>query len=112
MHGLPCRLLGAKYRPHGVYKDARSILVIHNLAHQGVEPATTYLNLGLPSQWYEVLEWIFPTWARKHARGTGATVNILKGAIVTADRILTVSQLYMTWLRLGNNYCQRWIRTQ
>jgi len=29
-----CRLLAAKYRPHGVYKDARSILVIHNLAHQ------------------------------------------------------------------------------
>lgn len=28
------RLLAAKYRPHGVYKDARSILVIHNLAHQ------------------------------------------------------------------------------
>jgi len=29
-----CRLLAAKYRPHGVYKDARSILVIHNIAHQ------------------------------------------------------------------------------
>lgn len=28
------RLLAAKYRPHGVYKDARSIIVIHNLAHQ------------------------------------------------------------------------------
>ncbi|KAM0939561.1 putative starch synthase [Dioscorea sansibarensis] len=87
-------LLGAKYRPHGVYKDARSILVIHNLAHQGVEPAITYENLGLPSQWYGALEWIFPTWARKHALDTGATVNILKGAIVTADRILTVSQGY------------------
>ncbi|OEL33344.1 Soluble starch synthase 1, chloroplastic/amyloplastic [Dichanthelium oligosanthes] len=28
-------LLAAKYRPYGVYKDSRSILVIHNLAHQG-----------------------------------------------------------------------------
>lgn len=28
------RLLAAKYRPHGVYADARSVLVIHNLAHQ------------------------------------------------------------------------------
>lgn len=28
------RLLAAKYRPYGVYKDARSILIIHNLAHQ------------------------------------------------------------------------------
>ncbi|KAJ0965528.1 hypothetical protein J5N97_026666 [Dioscorea zingiberensis] len=87
-------LLGAKYRPHGVYKDARSILVIHNLAHQGVEPAITYEKLGLPPEWYGALEWIYPTWARKHAHDTGATVNMLKGAIVTADRILTVSQGY------------------
>ena len=26
--------LAAKYRPHGVYKDARSVLAIHNLQHQ------------------------------------------------------------------------------
>ncbi|CAA0824690.1 Starch synthase 1- chloroplastic/amyloplastic [Striga hermonthica] len=33
--GLVPVLLAAKYRSHGVYKDARSIIVIHNLAHQG-----------------------------------------------------------------------------
>ncbi|KAJ6819270.1 starch synthase 1, chloroplastic/amyloplastic [Iris pallida] len=87
-------LLGAKYRPHGVYNDARSILVIHNLAHQGVEPATTYQNLGLPPEWYGALEWVFPTWARTHALDKGEAVNILKGAIVTVDRIMTVSQGY------------------
>ncbi|XP_008783179.2 soluble starch synthase 1, chloroplastic/amyloplastic isoform X2 [Phoenix dactylifera] len=87
-------LLGAKYRPYGVYKDARSILVIHNLAHQGVEAATTYQNLGLPSEWYGALEWVFPPWARTHALDKGEAVNILKGAIVTADRIVTVSQGY------------------
>ncbi|XP_010915973.1 soluble starch synthase 1, chloroplastic/amyloplastic isoform X2 [Elaeis guineensis] len=87
-------LLGAKYRPHGVYKDARSILVIHNLAHQGVEAATTYQNLGLPPEWYGALEWVFPPWARTHALDKGEAVNILKGAIVTADRIVTVSQGY------------------
>ncbi|ONK80542.1 uncharacterized protein A4U43_C01F18980 [Asparagus officinalis] len=87
-------LLGAKYRPYGVYKDARSILVIHNLAHQGVEPAATYQNLGLPNEWYSALEWIFPTWARAHALDKGEAVNILKGAIVTADRIMTVSKGY------------------
>ncbi|XP_042504074.1 soluble starch synthase 1, chloroplastic/amyloplastic-like [Macadamia integrifolia] len=87
-------LLAAKYRPHGVYKDARSILVIHNLAHQGVEAAVTYKNLGLPPEWYGALEWVFPTWARTHALDTGEAVNVLKGAIVTADRILTVSQGY------------------
>ncbi|KAI3749103.1 hypothetical protein L6452_12682 [Arctium lappa] len=92
--GLVPVLLAAKYRPNGVYKDARSIIVIHNLAHQGVEPAATYRNLGLPLEWYGALEWVFPTWARTHALDTGQAVNILKGAIVTADRILTVSQGY------------------
>ncbi|CAK9146552.1 unnamed protein product [Ilex paraguariensis] len=92
--GLVPVLLAAKYRPYGVYKDARSIIVIHNLAHQGVEPAVTYKNLGLPPEWYGALEWVFPTWARTHALDTGEAVNVLKGAIVTADRILTVSQGY------------------
>ncbi|CAI9092572.1 OLC1v1027856C1 [Oldenlandia corymbosa var. corymbosa] len=92
--GLVPVLLAAKYRPHGVYKDARSIVVIHNLAHQGVEPAATYDNLGLPPDWYGAVGWIFPTWARTHALDTGEAVNVLKGAIVTADRILTVSQGY------------------
>ncbi|KAL5567757.1 hypothetical protein UlMin_024332 [Ulmus minor] len=92
--GLVPVLLASKYRPHGVYKDARSILLIHNLAHQGVEPAVTYNNLGLPSEWYGALEWVFPTWARAHALDRGEAVNILKGAIVTVDRILTVSQGY------------------
>ncbi|XP_022738776.1 starch synthase 1, chloroplastic/amyloplastic-like isoform X2 [Durio zibethinus] len=92
--GLVTVLLASKYHPFGVYKDARSILVIHNLAHQGVEPAASYKNLGLPSDWYGALEWVFPTWARTHALDTGEAVNILKGAIVTADRILTVSKGY------------------
>ncbi|XP_076935852.1 soluble starch synthase 1, chloroplastic/amyloplastic-like [Bidens hawaiensis] len=92
--GLVPVLLAAKYRPYGVYKDARSIVVIHNLAHQGVEPASTYSNFGLPPEWYGALGWIFPTWARTHALDTGEAVNVLKGAIVTADRILTVSQGY------------------
>ncbi|GMH29625.1 hypothetical protein Nepgr_031468 [Nepenthes gracilis] len=87
-------LLAAKYRPYGVYKDSRSILVVHNISHQGVEPAVTYSNLGLPPEWYSALEWVFPTWARTHALDPGEAVNILKGAIVTADRILTVSRGY------------------
>lgn len=64
---------------------------------KGVEPDTTYENLGLPSEWYGALEWIFPTWARTHALDRGQAVNTLKGAVVTADRILTVSQVSMLW---------------
>ncbi|CAL1366369.1 unnamed protein product [Linum trigynum] len=92
--GLVPVLLAAKYRPYGVYKDARCILVIHNLAHQGVEPAATYGNLGLSPDWYGALGWVFPEWARTHALDTGEAINVLKGAIVTSDRILTVSKGY------------------
>ncbi|KAG8381133.1 hypothetical protein BUALT_Bualt06G0090700 [Buddleja alternifolia] len=92
--GLVPVLLAAKYRPYGVYKDARSIVVIHNLAHQGVESAVTYKNFGLPDGWYKALEWVFPTWARTHALDPGEAVNVLKAAIVTSDRIVTVSQGY------------------
>ncbi|KAH9609215.1 hypothetical protein KSS87_000475 [Heliosperma pusillum] len=92
--GLVPILLASKYRPFGVYKDARSVLVIHNLSHQGVEPAVTFDNLGVPPHWYGALEWVFPEWARAHELDKGEAVNILKGAIVTSDRILTVSQGY------------------
>ncbi|XP_075495714.1 soluble starch synthase 1, chloroplastic/amyloplastic [Primulina tabacum] len=92
--GLVPVLLAAKYRPYGVYKDARSIIVIHNIAHQGVEPASTYHNFGLPPGWYKALEWIFPNWARTHALDPGEAVNVLKAALVTADRIVAVSEGY------------------
>ena len=44
-----------------------------------------------------VVHWnrVFPTWARKNALDRGEVVNHLKGAIVTSDRILTVSQGYV-----------------
>jgi starch synthase len=59
-----------------------------------VEPASTYPDLGLPPEWYGALEWVFPEWARRHALDKGEAVNFLKGAVVTADRIVTVSQGY------------------
>ncbi|XP_024524899.1 starch synthase 1, chloroplastic/amyloplastic [Selaginella moellendorffii] len=92
--GLVPVLISSKYRRNNVYKDSRCVLAIHNLAHQGVEPSTTYGNLGLPPDWYGALEWVFPNWARAHALDKGEAVNHLKGGIVTADRILTVSQGY------------------
>mmetsp|Transcript_34102 Transcript_34102/g.87208 ORF Transcript_34102/g.87208 Transcript_34102/m.87208 type:complete len:687 (+) Transcript_34102:172-2232(+) len=92
--GMVCSYLAARYRPYGVYKDARTILAIHNLMHQGCEPATTYGALGMPSDWYGALEWVFPEHMRAHELDKGEAVNIMKGAMVTADRIMTVSQGY------------------
>lgn len=63
-----------------------------------MEPASTYPDLGLPPEWYGALEWVFPEWARRHALDKGEAVNFLKGAVVTADRIVTVSQVKYWYL--------------
>jgi len=70
-----------------------------------VEPAITYSNLGLPQEWYGALGWVFPTWARTHALDTGEAVNFLKGAIVTADRIVTVSKVFILHITYSASCC-------
>ena len=77
-----------------VYKDARTILAIHNMAHHGTEASTSFPNLSLPDEWYGAMEWVFPEHMRAHELDKGEAVNPMKGAIVTCDRILTVSQGY------------------
>ncbi|XP_020234453.1 soluble starch synthase 1, chloroplastic/amyloplastic-like isoform X3 [Cajanus cajan] len=49
--------------------------------------------------------WVFPTWARTHALDTGEAVNFLKGAIVTADRIVTVSKGYSWEITTSEGGC-------
>ena len=92
--GLVPLYLAHKFRPFGVYSDARALFVIHNLSHQGVEPAHTFDALGFPGEtaWRarEQLSWEYPSWASI----TGDAVNILKGAVLSSDRILTVSSGY------------------
>jgi starch synthase len=71
--------LAAKYRPHGVYKSARSIMAIHNLRHQGVHPPGTFASLGLPGWWYPALEYQYPPHLRQGAyEEEGRSVNHLK----------------------------------
>ena len=92
--GLVPLLVASKYRPHGTYKNARTIAAIHNILHQGVEPHVTFGNLGVPGEWYSCLEYQFPEHMRAHELDLGLVVNILKGAIATSDRVLTVSEGY------------------
>lgn len=91
---LVCVYVSSKYRPFNVYKDARTILAIHNMAHHGTEASTSFPNLSLPDEWYGAMEWVFPEHMRAHELDKGEAVNPMKGAIVTCDRILTVSQGY------------------
>lgn len=92
--GLVPLLVASKYRPWGTYKNARTITTIHNILHQGSEPATTFPNLGVPDDWYSCLEYQYPEHMRAHELDLGLVVNILKGAVATTDRVLTVSKGY------------------
>ena len=49
--GLVPIYLAANYRPYGVYREARTVLAIHNLKHQGVFPPSTFADTGLPGEW-------------------------------------------------------------
>jgi starch synthase len=88
-------LLAAKYRPHNVYRNARTILAIHNLRHQGVFAPGTFPELGLPGEWYGAMEFQYPPHLRQGAyEEEGRCINTLKGGIATCDRLVTVSPGY------------------
>ncbi len=85
--------LVAKYRPAGVYADARSILAIHNLRHQGVFPPGSYAALGLPGGWYGALEWQYPPHMRQGSyEEEGRAVNTLKARAAPPPGLPRVAQ--------------------
>lgn len=91
--GLVPSLVASRYRPH-VYRDARCIFAIHNLLHQGVEPFQNFGSLGMPDDWWETFLWVYPEHMRAHELDKGETVNLMKAAFLTSDRLLTVSSNY------------------
>ena len=76
-------LLKTNYQKDPFFKDARSVLTIHNLAYQGVFPKNQYQKLGIDGPLF-------------HTQGLEFydQVNILKGGIIFADVITTVSPQY------------------
>lgn len=66
-----------------VWQRTRCLFTIHNLAYQGVFPATDFALTGLPPDCFssEFLEFY-------------GQLNLLKGAIIAADGITTVSPTY------------------
>lgn len=73
--------LSARYRAHGLRTRARSVLAIHNLAHQGIYGRGEYPGLDLEPRWWPAME-------------MGGNMNLLKAGIVSADRVATVSRRY------------------
>ncbi|EFN59970.1 hypothetical protein CHLNCDRAFT_6734, partial [Chlorella variabilis] len=78
--------LQAHYRDHGKYHFARSVLVLHNVAHQGRGPMDDLSHLEVPEQYKELFRLDDPV--------GGEHMNIMKAGAITAHRMVAVSHGY------------------
>ena len=65
------------------FRDARSVYTIHNLNYQGIAAATRFAVTGLHSRYFA------PDMVEHFGQ-----VNLMKGGIITADQVTTVSPTY------------------
>ena len=80
---LACAHLALTRRADPFWQEARSVLTIHNLAYQGVFPAEQFPLTGLPPSAFAVDGMEFY-----------GQINCLKGGLLWADRLSTVSPTY------------------
>ncbi|KAF6134505.1 hypothetical protein GIB67_028526 [Kingdonia uniflora] len=78
--------LRAYYRDNGLMNYARSVLVIHNMAHQGRGPIDDFSYVELPENYKDLFKFDDPI--------GGTHFNIFAAGLKTADRIVTVSHGY------------------
>jgi starch synthase len=85
-----------RYEHHNdaFFAKTATLFTIHNLAHQGVFPQETLEEMGLNKTCYRVERLEF------HGQ-----VNLLKGAILTADLLNTVSEKYCQEIQTPENGC-------
>ncbi|CAL5185886.1 unnamed protein product [Lathyrus oleraceus] len=78
--------LKAYYRDHGLMNYTRSVLVIHNIAHQGRGPVEDFNTVDLSGNYLDLFKMYDPV--------GGEHFNIFAAGLKTADRIVTVSHGY------------------
>ncbi|KAL8471601.1 hypothetical protein ACS0TY_029015 [Phlomoides rotata] len=78
--------LKAYYRDNGLMRYTRSVLVIHNIAHQGRGPVDDFKYADLPPHYIDLFKLYDPL--------GGDHFNIFAAGLKTADRIVTVSHGY------------------
>ena len=76
-------LLREAERSHGVTLALKTVFTIHNIAFQGMFPAKTFARTNLPDELFHIdgLEFY-------------SQINLMKGGILFADRVTTVSPRY------------------
>ncbi len=75
--------LKQKYANESTFNGTRTVLAIHNLAYQGVFEKETLAELDLPWELFQIDKMEF--WGK---------INFLKGGLVFADWLMTVSPTY------------------
>src|SRR5262249_26059903 len=70
-------------RRHSVTLALKTVFTIHNIAYQGVFPSATFARTNLPEDLYSIdgIEYY-------------AQISLMKGGILFADRVTTVSPRY------------------
>ena len=76
------------YRDHNKLTYARSVFVIHNIAHQGRGPMDEVNPMEIPGHHHDLFRLYDPI--------GGEHMNIMKAAFITAHRIVAVSHGYAT----------------
>lgn len=90
-HDWPASLIPALLKQSTLTGDLpKTILTIHNLAYQGSFPMDSCKWLGLPSEMIS---------SKKGPFEFQGKINFLKGGILLADRVSTVSQQYAREIR-------------
>lgn len=72
-----------KFYSKPFYKGIKSVLTVHNIGYQGIFPKEEFLKLGLPWDYFTM-----------HRLEYYDMINLLKGGLVFADLITTVSPTY------------------
>ncbi|KAM0852028.1 hypothetical protein ACQ4PT_052031 [Festuca glaucescens] len=83
--------LKAYYRDNGLMQYTRSVLVIHNIAHQGRGPVEDFFNMDLPEHYMDHFKLYDPA--------GGEHNNVFAAGLKMADRVVTVSHGYMWELK-------------
>ncbi|OIV93873.1 hypothetical protein TanjilG_05576 [Lupinus angustifolius] len=93
---LPCYLKNM-YQPLGIFKNARVVFCIHNIAYQGRFPFADFSLLNLPDQFKSSFDFI-----DGHVKPViGRKINWMKAGIVESHLVLTVSPYYAQELVSG-----------
>ncbi|OIW04564.1 hypothetical protein TanjilG_20920 [Lupinus angustifolius] len=93
---LPC-YMKTIYQPFGIFKNARVVFCIHNIAYQGRFPFVDFSLLNLPDQFKSSFDFL-----DGHVKPViGRKINWMKAGIIESHQVLTVSPYYAQELVSG-----------